>query len=56
MKMAIEIYRKSNATLYVPIGTKTAYEAIEGWNMFVDIIESEVKEQHGGIKLLICRG
>lgn len=28
-----------NATLYVPIGTKEAYEASEGWNEFMEIVE-----------------
>ena len=52
-----KIYRKSNATLYVPIGTKTAYEAIEGWNMFVDIIEGEVKETtYGGLNYSYVEG
>lgn len=52
-----KIYRKSNATLYVPIGTKTAYEAIEGWNMFVDIIEGEIKETtYGGLNYSYVEG
>lgn len=34
----------SNATLYVPDGTKAAYQAIEGWTVFADIIEGELKE------------
>ena len=37
-------YTPSNATLYVPDGTKSAYQAIEGWTMFADIIEGELKE------------
>ena len=37
-------YTKSEATLYVPNGTKSAYQAIDGWNMFADIIEGELKE------------
>ena len=40
----INTYTKQNATLYVPDGTKSAYLAIAGWNMFVDIIEGEPKE------------
>ncbi len=44
-----QIFVKTNATLYVPIGTKSAYEAIEGWNMFVDILEGEVKETTYGV-------
>ena len=31
----------SPATLYVPVGTKTKYEAIEGWTKFKAIVESE---------------
>jgi hypothetical protein len=31
----------SPATLYVPVGTKTKYEAIEGWTKFKEIVESE---------------
>ncbi len=30
---------RSNATLYVPVGCKTAYESAEGWKDFKDIIE-----------------
>lgn len=30
---------RANATLYVPYGTKTAYEAAYGWNDFKEIIE-----------------
>jgi riboflavin synthase alpha subunit len=35
---------KSDATLYVPVNTKSAYQAIEGWNMFANIIEGDPKE------------
>ena len=28
-----------NATLYVPIGTRSAYEAVSPWNMFLNIVE-----------------
>ena len=35
---------KSDAVLYVPVNTKSAYQAIEGWNMFADIIEGDPKE------------
>lgn len=31
----------STATLYVPIGTKTQYEALSGWTWFANIVESE---------------
>lgn len=44
-----QVFYKTNATLYVPIGTKSAYEAIEGWNMFVDILEGEIKETTYGV-------
>ena len=40
----VNTYTPSLATLYVPDGTKTAYEALEGWNMFAGIIEGEAKE------------
>ena len=39
-----QVFIKSEATLYVPIGSQAQYEAIEGWNMFADIIEGELKE------------
>ena len=32
---------KLNATLYVPFGTKSLYEASSGWNQFADIVEME---------------
>ena len=34
----------SHATLYVPMGTKPKYEAIEGWTRFANIEEGEHKE------------
>jgi len=37
-------YTNPNATLYVPIGTKSAYEAIEGWSVFPEIVEGEIKQ------------
>ena len=37
-------YTPSSATLYVPVGTKSSYEALEGWNMFNEIVEGELKE------------
>ena len=40
----IENYTKPSAVLYVPVGTKSAYEALEGWNMFETIFEGEPKE------------
>ena len=38
------IFTKSPATLYVPDGTSSAYKAIDGWNMFAEIVEGELKE------------
>ena len=40
----VETYTLSKATLYVPDGTKSAYQAIDGWNMFAEIIEGNPKE------------
>lgn len=37
-------YTPTSANLYVPVGTKSSYQAIAGWNMFADIIEGELKE------------
>jgi len=34
-------YLFTNATLYVPIGTKALYEATEGWSKFQNIVEIE---------------
>ena len=31
----------SNATLYVPVGTKEKYEATDGWKLFSNIVEME---------------
>ena len=39
-----QLFTRSSATLYVPDGSKSAYQAIDGWNMFADIIEGELKE------------
>ena len=39
-----QIFTKSPATLYVPDGTSSAYKAIDGWNMFAEIVEGELKE------------
>lgn len=39
-------YFPSAATLYVPVGSKSAYEALEGWNMFAGIYEGEPKEAY----------
>lgn len=38
------VYEPSRATLYVPFNTKSNYQAVEGWNMFADILEGEPKE------------
>ena len=35
---------KSNAILYVPVGTSSAYKQYDGWNVFSEIIEGEPKE------------
>ena len=35
---------KSNAILYVPVGTSSAYKQYDGWSVFSDIIEGEPKE------------
>ena len=40
----VETYTNPNATLYVPIGTKSAYAAIEGWSVFPEIVEGEIKQ------------
>ena len=40
----INTYTNPRATLYVPIGTKSAYEAIEGWSVFPEIVEGEIKQ------------
>lgn len=41
-------YIPSSATLYVPIGTKSKYEAITGWTKFAKIEEGEQKEAKVG--------
>lgn len=38
----------SQATLYVPVGTKSKYQAIKGWTMFADIQEGELRETKVG--------
>lgn len=38
------VYTNSDATLYVPSGTKSSYEIFTGWNMFAEIVEGELKE------------
>jgi len=38
------VYTPSPATLYVPVGSKSKYEAIPGWTKFAKIEEGEVKE------------
>ncbi len=39
-----QIFRKSNANLYVPEGTSAEYQKYDGWNMFAGIYEGEIKE------------
>ena len=39
----------SNATLYVPVGTREKYEATDGWKLFSNIVEME-KELSGNIE------
>ena len=38
----------SEATLYVPVGSKSEYEAIAGWTEFAKIVEGEPKETKVG--------
>jgi hypothetical protein len=46
----VEVFKNSPATLYVPTGTKSAYEAYEGWNMFDGgIYEGDPKEGKSGM-------
>ena len=33
------LHQMTNATLYVPVGTKWLYESREGWNLFPNIVE-----------------
>ena len=40
----ISDYQKSSATLYVPLNTGSSYASLEGWNMFAEIVEGELKE------------
>lgn len=50
-------YTNPNATLYVPIGTKSAYEAIEGWSVFPEIVEGEIKHTtYGGLNYTYIEG
>ena len=50
-------YTNPNATLYVPIGTKSAYEAIEGWSVFPEIVEGEIKQTtYGGLNYTYIEG
>ena len=41
------VFTPSSATLYVPVGKKSAYEAFDGWMMFEEIFEGEPKEGLG---------
>ena len=45
----VDIYYPSSAKLYVPVGTKPKYAAVNGWNMFAAIEEGELKEGFDGI-------
>ena len=38
-------FKFTNATLYVPIGTKALYEATEGWNKFQNIVEIDTSTE-----------
>ena len=40
---------KSDATLYVPSGTKASYQELDGWNMFAEIVEGDLKEVKSGV-------
>ena len=53
----VETYTNPQATLYVPIGTKSAYEAIEGWSVFPEIVEGEIKQTtYGGLNYTYIEG
>ena len=39
----------SLAKLYVPMGTKPKYAAVQGWNMFTAVEEGELKEAFDGV-------
>ena len=41
-------YRPCSATLFVPEGTMDAYKKFEGWLMFADMYEGELKEEKVG--------
>lgn len=51
-------YTPSSATLYVPNGTKSSYDATEGWKgMFAEIIEGEPKEiTYDGLNYIYVEG
>ena len=44
----VETITPSTATLYVPEGSKAAYEQIEGWKQFKEIVEGEPMEAKVG--------
>ena len=50
----VQVFTKSDATLYVPIGTKSAYQEFDGWNMFADIVEGEPLEATFGDLNYVC--
>ena len=43
-----EIFTPSDATLYVPEGKTSAYQAFGGWTMFEDVLEGELGEGSDG--------
>ena len=45
----VDIYTPTTATLVVPEGTKAAYEAKTGWNLFPTIAEGELNEAMSGV-------
>jgi hypothetical protein len=50
-------YTPSAATLCVPDGTKSAYEAIEGWTMFANIYEGEpIEAKIDSLNYLLIKG
>ena len=38
----------SSATLFVPAGTKSKYEAVAGWNLFHEIVEMDIEPMEDG--------
>ena len=53
----VTTYEPNNASLFVPVGTKTSYENVVGWSTFTDINEGEAKEETiNGINYLYADG